>query len=142
MTNEQRLERIERIGKLFVRAGLRERRSRRELDEKIDIIINSQIANEERFARTDAQIVVLSESQQHTDAKIVVLTESQQHTDAKISALTESQQHTDAQIVVLTESQQHTDTQIAALTESQKQTDRRLDTLIDIVIKGTNGNSN
>ena len=100
MTNEQRLDRIERIGKLFVRAGLHERRSRRELDEKIDIIINSQIANAGRFARTDAQIAALSESQKHTD------------------------------------------TQIAALTESQKQTDRRLDTLIDIVIKGTNGNSN
>ena len=100
MTNEQRLDRIERIGKLFVRAGPRERRSRRELDEKIDIIINSQIANAGRFARTDAQIAALSESQKHTD------------------------------------------TQIAALTESQKQTDRRLDTLIDIVIKGTNGNSN
>ena len=114
MTNEQRLDRIERIGKLFVRAGLHERRSRRELDEKIDIIINSQIANAGRFARTDAQI----------------------------AALTESQQHTDTQIVVLTESQKHTDAQIAVLSESQKQTDRRLDTLIDIVIKGTNGNSN
>ena len=42
MTTEQRLERIERIAKLFVRAGLRERRNRQYLDEKINIIVMSR----------------------------------------------------------------------------------------------------
>ena len=51
MTGEQRLDRLERIAKLFVRAGLRARRGMREQDEKINIIIDNQIANDERFAQ-------------------------------------------------------------------------------------------
>lgn len=53
MTTEPRLDRLERIAKLFVRAGLRERRSRRELEEKINIIVDFQIRNEERFAKNE-----------------------------------------------------------------------------------------
>ena len=53
MTSEQRLDRLERIAKLFVSAGLRERRHRRELRENINIVISMQIENEERFARNE-----------------------------------------------------------------------------------------
>jgi len=56
MTSEQRVDRLERIAKLFVRAGLRERSNRRELDEKINIIVNAQIDNEERFAKLSTEI--------------------------------------------------------------------------------------
>ena len=66
MTSEQRLDRIERIAKLFVTAGLRARRNMRELDEKIGIMVDAQIANEERFA-------VLADSQRHTDQKLDAL---------------------------------------------------------------------
>lgn len=66
MTPEDRLDRLERIAKLFVTAGLRARRNMRDLDEKISILIDAQIANEERFA-------TLAESQQHTDQKLDVL---------------------------------------------------------------------
>src|ERR1700730_4972923 len=50
MTSEQRLDRLERIAKLFVRAGLRARRHMKEQDEKINIIINNQIEYDGRFA--------------------------------------------------------------------------------------------
>lgn len=51
MTPEQRLERLERITILFVKAGLRARREGREQDKKIDHLISLQIQNEERFAK-------------------------------------------------------------------------------------------
>ena len=50
MTPEQRLDRVERVAKLFVRAGLRTRRESREHDNKINHLIDLQIRNEERFA--------------------------------------------------------------------------------------------
>ncbi len=49
MTPEERLDRLERIARLMVRAGLRARRQMRERAEKIDILIDSQIKNEDRF---------------------------------------------------------------------------------------------
>lgn len=66
MTPEARLDRLERIAKLFVTAGLRARGNMRDLDEKISILVDAQIANEERFA-------TLAESQRHTDQKLDVL---------------------------------------------------------------------
>ena len=66
MTPEQKLDRLERIVKLFVKAGLRARREMRDLDQKISIIVDAQIANEERFAR-------LAESQTHTDKRLDAL---------------------------------------------------------------------
>lgn len=53
MTSEQRLDRLERIAKLFVKAGLRARRNMRDMDDKINILIDAQIRNEERFAKSD-----------------------------------------------------------------------------------------
>ncbi|MDX6694433.1 MAG: hypothetical protein QOF02_2036 [Blastocatellia bacterium] len=66
MTPEQRLDRLERIGKLFVRAGLRERSRMRETDDKIAIVIDMQMKNEERFAQ-------LAESQTRTDRRLDAL---------------------------------------------------------------------
>jgi hypothetical protein len=70
MTPEQRLDRLERIAKLFAREG---RRARSELNAKVDMLINAQMRNEERFA-------ALAESQTH-------LAESQTHTDRRLDAL-------------------------------------------------------
>jgi uncharacterized protein YigA (DUF484 family) len=73
MTPEQRLDRLERIAKLFVKAGLRERSRMRELDEKVAILVDMQIKNEERFALlADAQ-TELAESQAHTDRRLDAL---------------------------------------------------------------------
>jgi hypothetical protein len=94
MNSEQRLDRLERIAKLFVRAGIRERRNRNELDEKINIIVNYQIANEERFARneerfarTDTQIKALAEAQSETRKIVNELAVSQKRTDERLSTL-------------------------------------------------------
>jgi len=51
MTPEQRLDRLERIAKLFVRAGARARGTIRSIEGKVNIILDAQVANEERFAR-------------------------------------------------------------------------------------------
>ncbi|MGZ8847144.1 MAG: hypothetical protein ACXW3C_11845 [Pyrinomonadaceae bacterium] len=63
---EERLDRLERIAKLLVRAGLRARRELRQQDDKITIMIDAQIKNEERFAE-------LAESQKHTDRRLAAL---------------------------------------------------------------------
>ena len=82
MTTEQRLERIERIAKLFVRAGLRERRNRRDLDDKINIIVNYQIQNEERFAKNEERFAKLTET-------VSQLAEGQTRTDRRLISLIE-----------------------------------------------------
>ncbi len=64
----RRLDRLERIVKLAVRAGLRERRSRREQDERITALVDSQI-------NTEASMAALAASQINTDATINRLAE-------------------------------------------------------------------
>ena len=68
MTTEERVDRLERIARLLVRAGLRARRELRQQDDKITIMIDAQIKNEERFAE-------LAESQKHTDRRLEALME-------------------------------------------------------------------
>lgn len=63
---EERLDRLERIAKLLVRAGLRARRELRQQDDKITIMIDAQIKNEERFAE-------LAESQKQTNRSLDAL---------------------------------------------------------------------
>ncbi len=73
MTPEQRLDRLERIAKLFAKAGLKERRRMREMDEKVAILIDMQIKNEERFAQNEERFAQLAESQSHTDRRLDAL---------------------------------------------------------------------
>ena len=75
MTHEQRLDRLERIAKLFVKAGVRARANMRRLDEKFGILIDAQIKtedamkkmlaaqqqNDERFAKTDERFAKYDE---------------------------------------------------------------------------------
>ena len=67
---EERLDRLERIAKLLVRAGLRARREMRQQDDKITIMIDAQIKNEERFAKLAQAQTELAESQTHTDHRL------------------------------------------------------------------------
>ena len=117
MTSEGRLDRLERIAMLMARAGLR---VRREQNEKINIIIDAQIKNEDRFAQNEERFAKLAESQRLTDERFKELAESQK-------GLAESQKE-------LAESQKE-------LTTSQKLTDERLSALIDIIRHDRNGNS-
>ena len=72
---EERLDRLERIAKLLVRAGLRARRELRQQDDKITIMIDAQIKNEERFAKLAQAQTELAESQTHTDQRLAALIE-------------------------------------------------------------------
>ena len=63
---DERLDRLERIAKLLVRAGLRARREMRQQDDKITIMMDAQIKNEERFAE-------LAESQKNTNRRLDAL---------------------------------------------------------------------
>lgn len=67
MTPEEKLDRLERIARLMVRAGLRTRRELRRQDDKITIMIDAQIKNEERFAKLARVQTELTESQANTD---------------------------------------------------------------------------
>ena len=70
---EERLDRLERIAKLLVRAGLRARREMRQQDDKITIMMDAQIKNEERFAKLAQAQTELAESQAQTDRRLNAL---------------------------------------------------------------------
>lgn len=134
MTPEQRLDRIERIAKLFVREGLRARQRSREQDERINILINHQIRNDEKFAaheekfgNHDEKINILFNQQIRNDEKFA-------GQDEKFANLLEIHRQTEESFVRLAEAH-------ASLAESQANTDRRLNSLIDIVREGRNGGS-
>jgi hypothetical protein len=78
MTSEQRLDRLERIVKLMIKAGLRARRQSREQDEKINILIEMQMKNderyEERFTKNEENLAALAVK---TEEKFAALAESQ-----------------------------------------------------------------
>lgn len=63
MTHEERLDRLERIARLFVKAGIEARRQSRAQDEKINILIDSQIKTDERFAALAQAQTDLAQSQ-------------------------------------------------------------------------------
>ena len=77
MTSEQRLDRVERILKLFVSAGFRARRDIHAIDEKLDILISNQIRSDERFAEKFQRVVAaqakLAEAQALSDRKLAEL---------------------------------------------------------------------
>jgi uncharacterized protein YigA (DUF484 family) len=73
MTPEERLNRLERIARLMVRAGLRARRQMRDQDDKIDILIDAQIKNENLFAKLAQAQTELAQSQSHSDRRLDAL---------------------------------------------------------------------
>ena len=56
MTPKQRLDRLEKIAKIFIRAGQRARTNIRVQHEKINILIDTQNQNEDRFNERFARI--------------------------------------------------------------------------------------
>jgi hypothetical protein len=106
MTTEQRLDRLEQIAKLFVRGGIRFRRNLRALDEKIAILVDAQIRNEdlsfeirrdiqamsaaqarndERFAKSDERFAKFEERFAKSDQRFAKF---EQQTDQTLQALT------------------------------------------------------
>jgi hypothetical protein len=115
MTPEQRLDRLERIAKLLVRAGMR---ARREMNEKINILLDAQIRNDERFAKTDERFA-------KTDEKFARLAETSALADEKFAQIMKQ----------LAEKSAETDDKFARLVEAQTHSDRKLDALIDVIRK-------
>ena len=78
MSQEQRLERLERLLLFVVRAGARERKAIRgsfkETDEKINALIDTQMRDEEALAqykvRTEEAFARLANAQANTDEKL------------------------------------------------------------------------
>jgi hypothetical protein len=58
MTSEQRLDRLERIVMMCIRADVR---ARREMNEKINILIDAQIKTEDKFSRSDERFAKFDE---------------------------------------------------------------------------------
>lgn len=94
MTPEQRLERLERVAKLFVTAGLRARKQSREQAEKINILIHSQIETgdvvrktSEQLRQTDEQLRSLGSRHEQEMAE---LRNSQKLTDQALRAFIDS----------------------------------------------------
>ncbi len=87
MTPEERLNRLERIARLMVRAGLPARRHSREQDDKIDIMIDAQIKNEERFAKLADSHAELAQTQAEQSDKIHIMIAAQIKTDERIGKL-------------------------------------------------------
>ena len=110
MTSEQRLDRLERIAMLMARAGLR---ARRDQNEKINMIIDAQIKNEDRFAQNEKRFARFED-------RFARLTNAQEHTERMIKELAESHKE---------------------LAESQKLTFEQLRALIDITGRNRNGKS-
>ena len=77
MTDEQRLDRLERIVKLMIKAGLRARQQSREQNEKINILIDSQIKTDERLAASAAK----------TDERFAAMTVVQESTEKQLQSL-------------------------------------------------------
>ena len=121
MTHEQRLDRLERIAELFVRAGVRYRRYLRELGDKLNILVDTQIKNEERFEQNAAAFQSLSAEY-----------------DKRFNRHEERFSRSEARLAKLSEI---TELKFVELAESQSRTDRSLAELIKIVKRGRNGNS-
>ena len=96
LTLEQRIARAERVLKMFVRRG---RKYRSEFREDIAILIHTQMRdNREWRARKreiDERINILINSQIATDEQIQALTASQAKTDEALDRLISSQAKTD-----------------------------------------------
>jgi tRNA(Phe) wybutosine-synthesizing methylase Tyw3 len=119
MIPEHRLDRAERVLMLIVKAGYRARQQSREQDEKINILLNSQI-------KTDEQLRAQNEQSRATDEKINILINAQIKTDEQITRLEAAQERTDRVM--------------AELAEEHKATERSLKAFLD-GLTGKNGKS-
>ena len=79
MTPEQRLDRLERLAKLFARQGVR---ARSRFNQQYEILMDAQMRcearfaqNEERFARNEERFARLLDSQAGTDRRLNSLIE-------------------------------------------------------------------
>lgn len=121
MTPEQRLNRLERVAKLFVRAGMRAREQSREQNDRIHTLIHMSAMDRE----------VRQAESRGLNEKINILINTQIETSAVVKDLAASQK----------EARTIHDEEMADLRKSQSETDRSLRAFLDSLRKADNGNS-
>jgi hypothetical protein len=100
MTHEQRLDRLERIAKLFVKAGLRQRANLRRMDEKINILIDTQIKNEDGMAELRKNMNEMLKAQRRNDERFAKTDERFARSDERFAKF---ESHTDETLKTLKE---------------------------------------
>ena len=95
MTPEQRLDRLERVAKLFVKAGLRARKQSREQDEKINILIHSQMEAAEHISRLEETVNRLGAKHAETEEIVNRLGAKHAETEEIVNRLAVGQAKTD-----------------------------------------------
>ena len=151
MTSEQRLDRLERIAKLFVSAGLRARRNMKDQAEKIDIIINNQIEHDERLAALNQSIEQSSRQlNQSIEQSSRQLNQSIERSSRGLNHSIEQSHREFNQSIErshnelsksLEQSHNELSHSMNELAQAQAHTDRRLNSLIEIVERDRNGTS-
>jgi hypothetical protein len=131
MTPEQRLNRLERVVKLMIKAGLRARKQSRDQDDKINILIHSQMETNDQISRLGAR----------TEAAIAGLAAGQARTDDALAGLAARQARTDDALAGLAAGQAKTDEALAGLAAGQARTDDALRAFINSLRRGRNGKS-
>ena len=128
---EARLDRLERVIKLVVRAGLRERKDTRE---KINALIASSMRAAVSRARMEETQARSAEAQTRTVEAQRLMAEAQRR-------MAEAQMRTEEALAQMEEAQKHSDAKLEVLIEAQSHSDARLDALIDIVRNERDGKS-
>jgi hypothetical protein len=103
MTPEARLERLERIVMLLVKAGLRQRRESREQDNKINHLIDHEIRNEETLGKLIDLQLRSEERVADQNGRIDNLIKLQKHDEVRFARLVDSQINSDRRLEVLIE---------------------------------------
>lgn len=131
MTHEQRLDRLERIAKLFVKAGVRARANMRRLDEKIGILIDAQI-------KTEDQMKQMVEAQRRNDERFAKNDERFAKNDERFARMDERFAKSDERFAKFDERFVKSDERFAKF---ESQTDQTLKILMEIMRELRNGDS-
>src|SRR5678815_2179626 len=100
MNSERRLDRMEQLLRLLIRAGKRGRTKLNDLDERITMLINAQMATEDQLREMNEQSKAMRDDLDYrsrevfelfrmTDERLGRLTEAQMFSDKKLNALIE-----------------------------------------------------
>jgi hypothetical protein len=148
MTPEGRVERLERIAKLFVRAGRRARADLRQQDEKINILINLHMQNEELFARNEERFKKNEERFRLNEERFAKNEERFARNEERVTkqaeiilTILEFQKQTEEKFRANEKRFARTDKIFIELAESQVETRRNLKSLFKLIREVRNNNA-
>jgi len=114
------------------------RRDLRRMDDKLNILVDHQIQNEERFVRNEARLARLAA---RTDAKFAMVADLQVITEKKFAEVAQFQAITEKKFAEVAQFQAITDKNFAEVAQFQAITDKNFAELIHVLRKKENGNS-